>query len=834
MEAMMRFLRLLLLSTVTAMGWAQEINPDRTYPAFAVGPSGIHASIEKQRIVSIKSIVPGSPAAGADLMIGDTLLFCGGRSLAVSDPRVPLGEAIGEAEANEGKLVLKVGRSGRTLSVTVTLPVMGAYGSDWPAKCDKSSAIIQQTAQYVQAAQDKDGSYRFGKGRPVRDNLQGCLASLFLLSTGNEAYLPNVERHVKPLAALAEDRKNAGGHVNWQLGYQGILLGEYYLRTGDRQVLPGLQELCDWCVENQAAGGWGHGAGVGPGYVQSGLMNHAGLPIVITLILARECGLNVDSQAYANAVQLMYRMAGHGCLAYGDHRSELWWSNTNGRNAMLSCAFSLLRHLPRYEAAAQHLALMVTDSYFQPEFGHTGGGFNVIWRGMASVHVAEDRRDHYRRQMKTLAWYYDLCRQPGGGFSILPTPPDNSRYCGLEWGTGAIGLTYTAPLAKLRITGASRSPFSIDTEAPDFEWGNESDLTFLSSKDAEGFGKESSPPAEVYAVLLKDRKQEATVAYCAKHLRHYSPLVRTWAGRRLGEMKHPDAVDALVEASGHDDPRVRRAAFDGISGYDNWRRPIRGRLDPSVVSKRFLDAVLKTLNDPDSAWWEIDGALFALGQAEPDDVREQIPLLKAFIRHQDWYLREAAFWGIVGLHETIKGEEFQLLSRAYADSQHVFERASFDSGFQMLLKSDQAAFDRASMVAAVKQLGRTTHSPRVMLGYGTGGIHEAAHRTMMLLKHFDPDVYALMIEDFELYLAQWEPYYQHSVWLIKGSKWQPGILKILESLGPEGKPMVDQLRSIGDRYDEFDPGRISKDGAALPELIATAIRRWEQKVDSAQ
>ena len=69
--------------------------------------------------------------------------------------------------------------------------------------------------------------------------------------------------------------------MNWQLGYQGVLLGEYFLRTGDRAVLDGLQELCDWCVENQAAGGWSHGAPVGPGYVQSGLMNHAGLPILV-------------------------------------------------------------------------------------------------------------------------------------------------------------------------------------------------------------------------------------------------------------------------------------------------------------------------------------------------------------------------------------------------------------------------------------------------------------------------------------------------------------------------------------------------------------------------
>tara|TARA_Y100000385_G_scaffold245370_1_gene263995 strand:+ start:225 stop:608 length:384 start_codon:yes stop_codon:yes gene_type:complete len=53
----------------------------------------------------------------------------------------------------------------------------------------------------------------------------------------------------------------------------------------------------------------------------------------------------------------------------------------------------------------------------------------------------------------------------------------------------------------------------------------------------------------------------------------------------------------------------------------------------------------------------------------------------------DWYLRDAAFWAIVGLHADISGEEFSLLTEMYSQSQHVFERVSFDSGFQTILKS---------------------------------------------------------------------------------------------------------------------------------------------------
>lgn len=825
----MRTLAVSIFLTLNTCCWGQKLNPDRVYPSFAIGPTGIYANIEKQNQITVTQVAAQTAAAQSGLTVGDVLVSAAGRDLDVADPRVPLGQAIGEAEANEGKLSLMVRRGEQKVDIILTIPAIGSYSEQWPVNCKKTDLIVNATAKYVASCQADDGTYILRSGRGIRDNLQGCLTSLFLLSTGDDSYLPNVKLHAHRLARLAEKRRNAGGHVNWQLGYQGILLAEYFLQTGDRTVLPGLQELCDWCIDNQAAGGWGHGDTVGPGYVQSGLMNHAGLPILITLILSQECGVEVDPDAYADAIKLMYRMVGHGCIAYGDHRSELWWSNTNGRNAMLACAFSLLSDFPQYKAGSQHLARLVTDSYFQSEFGHTGGGFNVMWRGIASVHVPTTQRYYYQRQMKLLAWYYDLTRQPQGGFSILPTPPDNARYSGVDWGTGAIGLTYTAPRRTLRITGKPRTPHSIRPKPPKLEWGTDADLLFFSTYGTQDYGPELQKPHQIYSRLLEDKHSNPTVSYCSKYLRHYSPLVRAWAGRRLGEMNTPTAIAALRKASLHADPRVRRAAYDAISGYDNWRRPIKGRLPAAVVSEQFLPQIIATLTNEESAWWEIDGALFALGQAQPSDIREHLPIIRQFTNHEDWYLRDAAFWAIVGLHADITENEFSMLTQMYSQSRHVFERASFDSGFQTILKSDKAAFDRASLIKAAQRLGKTTHTPKVMLGYGAGGTHEAAHRTMMVLKHFDPQIYPLMLPDFELYLKSWEPYYQHSVWLIKGSKWQPGILKILGTLGPEGEPLVVQLERIQREYHTYDQHRISGDAAKIPAEIASAVRKWRDK-----
>jgi len=802
---------------------AQELRPDRTYPEFAVGPTGILATIERGHEVTITKLLPDTPAENVDLEPGDVLIrACGLEIDRALDPRVPLGTAIGLAEADDGRLALEIRRDGQVRQVTIRLPALGAYSATWPEECQKSAGIIEANAEYIAACQREDGSYQFGSERPERDGLSGCLAGLFLLSTGDDGYLPAVRRQVHALAAAVEQRPTTS---NWHLGYQGILLAEYYLRTGDGTVLAGLEALCAQAILAQAAGAWGHGGIPGPGYVQSGLMNSAGVPVMTTLILARECGVDVDEHGYQTTLEFFYRMVGHGCVPYGDHRSELWWSNTNGRNAKTACAFSLLDQ-PEFQRAAQHLALLVTDSYHQPEFGHTGGGFNVIWRGMASVHVPEERRSHYHRQMRELAWYYDLCRQPGGGFSMLPTPPDNKRYQGLAWGTGAIGLTYTAPARNLRITGAPRTKYSKRTAPVKIDWGTAADLQFLSTRDAHGFGEETEDPREVYARLLGRKKSAATVEFCAKHLRHYSPLVRSWAGRALGERNDSEAHAALAEAAEDADPRVRRAAFDGVSGYDNWSRPMRGRVSPEVVSSLILPAIVKTLASERSAWWEIDGALFALGRARPEDIRANMTTILAFGLHQEWYLREAAFWAIVGLGETITAEEFGELGDAYARSRHVFQRASYDGGFRALLKKNLAALSQAGRERLVLTLGKGTHSPLVAEGYGEAGIHEAAHRAMMILKHFDESVYELLLDDFRVYLEAWNPYHQHSKWLISGSKWQHGLLHVLDLLGPKGEPLYANLKDVLDRYDEFDEKRMGREGQELEQTLREALAAW--------
>ena len=113
--------------------------------------------------------------------------------------------------------------------------------------------------------------------------MYNALACLFLLSTGDDQYIPRVKEYFSQFlkkrdewgAPNREDDDNAVQGVadhTWYNGYNGIACAEYYLRTGDSSVLPLLQYYCDDAKRRQYWNkGWGHwGYALNPGYEGAG------------------------------------------------------------------------------------------------------------------------------------------------------------------------------------------------------------------------------------------------------------------------------------------------------------------------------------------------------------------------------------------------------------------------------------------------------------------------------------------------------------------------------------------------------------------------------------
>lgn len=328
---------LLLVLCLSASAFATRFNSIRPYPAFQIGVTGIIASFEPGAVLTVQGAMTDSPAEGK-VEKGDIIISVNGNKIAGGDPRRPLGESLLKADATDGKLLFQIKRDGQTQDVTIQVPTLGGYSRTWPADCSKSEAIVKQLADKLIASQQEGGSYLLsadgnGRGRKLGGSLNGCMATLFLLSIGDDACLPAVKRFIDSLAAQVKQRPTFS---SWHLVYQLMVMGEYYLKTGDRSVLPGMQALADQTAKGQIAGSWGHSMhDLACGYVQSGQMNSAGVTVFLGLVVARECGILPPDKTFEKALHFFYRMPGHGSICYGDHRSEIY-IDTNGRNGAIA------------------------------------------------------------------------------------------------------------------------------------------------------------------------------------------------------------------------------------------------------------------------------------------------------------------------------------------------------------------------------------------------------------------------------------------------------------------------------------------------------------------
>jgi hypothetical protein len=489
------------------------------------------------------------------------------------------------------------------------------------------------------------------------------------------------------------------------------------------------------------------------------------------------------------------------------------------------------------------MSLDMADSYRWLGAGHTGGGFDVIWRGLGSVHVPKDKQDHYNSHMDKLAWYYDLCRRPKGGFSILGNAETQSRYGGEVWGYG-LALAYTAPRKTLRITGAPHTRYSQKVRVPDLPWGRPGDLEFLRTDCCEGFGKEEMEPHEIYDKLGDDYnkpKDDADKAFCVKMMRHYNPVARRMAGAALARL---GASDEILAALQHQDPRVRRAALDAIDKYNGFFRSAQGAFTPAVVSAKFLPGIEKALKDPDVSMWELDGAILALSRAEPADIEKNLGLIRKYLVHDEWWLRQAAFAAIVALakDEKLLAPELPALLARVAKETHVFPRRYLMGQLQLILKDKAISSGMKEQVVAgmLQGMRDTVIEPGYLGGIGRSNRYE----TLRYFLEQTPEAAPQVIDDLEKYISQpgffpgwgWPG---EEAWFTGDSRGNPGIIKCAEKLGKtKGTPILARCKSIVAQLEQQKKQSRGKDPKAAEDArdkmvaaVTKAIQECQKKMD---
>lgn len=607
------------------------------------GPVGIGIELVQPAFaMKVDSIEKGSPAESCGkLKAGQIIESINGQKLKDIDPRIQLGSIITQAEATDGvmKFLVKATSDAKAEEVIVKIPVLGAYSKTWPLNCPKSDKIVRGFADYL--------------GKPDSNKGFSGIGMLFLLSTGEDRDIAPVKQWVHGFAG------KPGPDYAWTLGIGGIPLCEYYLRTGDPVALPIIQSWVKSATKAEYLDAWaGRGGVVGVDY-GNGHLNAGGTAVITFLMLAKECGADVNDSLLQRTLRHFYRFAGRGNNPYGDDRPESSFVD-NGRNGNLAFAMAAAASLtPDGEksvyAAARDICAMT--SFYTATYmlhGHTGGGIGEFWRSPAMGLLHDKKPAQYREFMDNRKWHYELSRRYDGSFAILggDDTPKGRYYDSEEWGAG-YALTYTIPRKTLRVAGAPLSKFAKQYKLQARPWGTAADDVFLSLENVpDADGKRMDLSTETLANASAKPLIERLLALgdvgddvLRSTIRHPDTLIRNLAAKNAmgikfnymwvtpGDRTRPALIHEWLRSP---DPRVRRAALGVLAAHLPSDKP-ELFLTPEVFA-----SVITMLKDPEESWWIKDAALNLVGRAPADWIVPHVDLLVSFLKHEEQWLQNAA------------------------------------------------------------------------------------------------------------------------------------------------------------------------------------------------
>lgn len=411
---------------------------------WTLGPTGargwIHAwkHTGDARQILITEVAEGSPAS-AVLQTDDVILGISGKPFS-DDARIQFAKAVTAAEAGSGLLKLVRWRSGATENVEIKLSPMGDYSPTAPFNCEKSALIFEKGCRVI-AERGLD-----------RVTIPNSINALALLANGKEEYRPLLASYARQVADYT-----TGGFATWHYGYAITFLAEYVLATNDQSVMPGLERLALESARGQShVGTWGHRFAMPDGRVGGyGCMNSPGIPLAISMVLAREAGVkHSDLDLAIDRAALFLRWyVDKGAIPYGDH---VPWPGheDNGKNSMAAVLFDLLGD----KEAATFFAKMSVAAYDERERGHTGNFFNIIWAMPAVARCGPLASGAYWEEQ---SWYYDLARGWDGSFRYQGSPVGEEEFNKYtKWdNTGTYLLAYAVDRKSLFLTG--RRPSSV-------------------------------------------------------------------------------------------------------------------------------------------------------------------------------------------------------------------------------------------------------------------------------------------------------------------------------------------------------------------------------------
>lgn len=436
--------------------WSQRARsgPDAECPGwfYNLGVTGIRVRLleDDPTVLRVEHVMSKSPAVGR-LEPGDDIIGVAGKAfetphrngygMKVFGPQGPIEDfarALDAALATEKgrpRLQLQVRRGDDVLSPTIALPRRAeTFGEEFPFD-DRSAELLDRLRDHLVTQQRENGSF----GNPVHNTF----APLALLGSKKAAHrkaaLKNARFHAKTTGR--EDERSL---VNWNYTAAALVLSEVHLATGDRKLLPELEEVRDFLLStqyldlsqvnprvkeshpdsypkdaSQQHGGWGHN----PGFEGYGPIAMITGQAALGLAMIERCGVDVPDERQRAAYAFLKRGTGsNGYLWYGDDvAGDRNWADM-GRTGASSIAHWMSPFEEDRSQARLHAAVMAEH----PDSFPDTHGSPLMGMGFGALGSSVDR-DRFADVLRANRWWFVLAECTDGTFYYQPNR-DNAGY----------------------------------------------------------------------------------------------------------------------------------------------------------------------------------------------------------------------------------------------------------------------------------------------------------------------------------------------------------------------------------------------------------------------
>ena len=755
-----------------------ESIPEGATHQWNLGPTGLrgwmhgdHLETTKARQILVTEIAAGSPADGV-IRKGDVILGVFGARFSY-DARTEFGLAITRAEAGNGNLPLTIWRGGSTTQMNVPLAKLGAYSETAPFDCRKSAHILA-TGSKALAERIKDEGYPGTVNAITRS-----LNALALLATGESAYLPLVRREAEWASGFSSD-----SFETWWYPYAIMLLAEYQIATGDDAFQDGMRRLAMEAAEGQSiVGSWGHRFARPDGRLMGyGMMNAPGIPLTISLHMARLAGLDdpVIDRAIDRSAKLIRFYSGKGAPPYGDHQPWTQTHEDNGKSGMAAVMFNFLEE----EEHSEFFARMSVASHGpERDTGHTGNFTNMLW-AMPSISLAGPQATGgWMREFG--AWYFDFARTWDFRFPH-PGPPQKTPDSYNGWDvTGGYLLAYAMPLKKILLTG--KQPTLVpQLDAPATE-----------SLLRDGRGWSNLNRTSAYDALSD--------AQLIERLGSWSPAVRERAAAAIVRRDGEKPVEILIAMLDSSNLYARYGAAETLKN-------LRGHAAPAV------DA-LKAQLDHDDLWMRILAAeaLSQIGEPAMSAAPKMLERIIMGPTEEDPRAMEQRFMSVAVFRHMLRNHPLDDIDPQLIHDAIVAGLQNQDGHARGTIGQFYDRLDLAQVEVLYPAIFEAVITPAPSGIMFAEGVREAGLR--LLAKHHVESG----IEATVAYLRTQNPW--------ASEKRTPGILEILEAYGAHAQVVIPQLRETAEFFDQGEvdfPLRLSQDKA---RYVRESIARIEASTE---